>query len=405
MTERPAAPHQWQSGSVFARVLGRPAGPDTARSTAEFLLRSAQSYAGIGRGVIGVLVAAIAPFAGPPIGMSACVVVSLCFAAWSVLYAWRMRRHPRPGLWRADVVVLAALSLAQPLLVDPALTGRQSGWVTPIVSFALAALQWHTTVRAGLVAIAVLGVALAVGAMLSPGVGVLTAVAGIGLWTVVEGLLSRLLWRLIERGGRIADDVMDAGFARERAAATAAARRADQRLHWSTVHDTAASTLLMVGLGEVHGREPWLPDQIRRDIAALTGEPPERGDSSSLGEVLSGVVLRSIIDVHLELPGGQPVPVPNLVGVAIEGAVGEALENVRRHARTDRAVVRLVESPGRVQVTVSDSGAGFVPAAVPSSRHGLVLSIRERMARVGGRAEIRSAPGVGTVVELEWSDG
>jgi signal transduction histidine kinase len=78
---------------------------------------------------------------------------------------------------------------------------------------------------------------------------------------------------------------------------------------------------------------------------------------------------------------------------------------VRRHARTDRAVVRLVESPGRVLVTVSDAGAGFVPAAVPTSRHGLVLSIRERMARAGGRAEIRSAPGIGTVVELEWSDG
>jgi signal transduction histidine kinase len=91
--------------------------------------------------------------------------------------------------------------------------------------------------------------------------------------------------------------------------------------------------------------------------------------------------------------------------VAIEGAVGEALENVRRHAGTDRAVVRLVESPGRVVVTVSDSGAGFDLTAVPASRHGLVLSVRERMARAGGRAEVRSAPGIGTVVELEWADG
>jgi signal transduction histidine kinase len=199
--------------------------------------------------------------------------------------------------------------------------------------------------------------------------------------------------------------VMDSGFAREREAATAAARRADQRLHWSTVHDTAASTLLMVGLGEVRGNEPWLAAQIRRDIDALADRPVDRDAGRSLSDVLAGVVNRAIVEVHLELPGSEPVPVPAAVGVAIEGAVGEALENVRRHSGTDRAVVRLVEEVGRTVVTVSDSGRGFDPSGVPATRHGLVLSVRERMARAGGRAEVRSAPGIGTVVQLEWSDG
>jgi hypothetical protein len=406
VTERPVAPpHQWQSSSVFARVLGAPAGKGRSRNTAEFLLRSAQSYASFGRGVIGVLVAVIAPFADPPIGVPACIAVSVLFAAWSVVFAWRMRRDPRDWLWWTDVVVLVGLSLAQPLLVDPGMTERLSGWVTPIVSFALASLQWYTTVRAGMVSIAVIGVALVIGGLLSPGVGLLTALLAIGIWTVVEGLLSRLLWVLVERGGRIADDVMDAGFVREREAATAAARRADQRLHWSTVHDTAASTLLMVGLGEVRGDEPWLAAQIRRDIDALADRPVERDAGRSLSDVLAGVVNRAIVEVHLELPGSEPVPVPAAVGVAIEGAVREALENVRRHSGTDRAVVRLVEEVGRAVVTVSDSGRGFDPSGVPATRHGLVLSVRERMARAGGRAEVRSAPGIGTVVQLEWSDG
>jgi hypothetical protein len=407
VTELPAAPpHQWRSSSVFARVLGAPAGHGPPRSTAEFLLRSAQSYASFGRGVIGVLVAVIAPFAGPPVGVAVCAAVSVAFAAWSAFFAWRMRRDPRPWLWWTDVVVLAALSLAQPLLVDPERTAGLSGWVTPIVSFALAAMQWYTSVRTGLVIIALLGAALFVGGALSPGVGLLTALLAIGAWTVVEGLLSRLLWGLVERGGRIADDVMDSGFAQEREAATAAARRADQRLHWSTVHDTAASTLLMVGLGEVRGDEPWLPAQVRRDIDALSDRDADREAGRSLADVLVAVVNRAIVEVHLELPpGGSAVPVPGAVGVAIEGAVGEALENVRRHSGTGRAVVRLVEEPGCVVVTVSDAGRGFDPAAVPATRHGLVLSVRERMARAGGRAEVRSAPGIGTVVRLEWADG
>jgi hypothetical protein len=390
---------------VLARVLGAPAGEGPAGSTAEFLLRSAQSYASFGRGVIGLLVAVIAPFAAPPVGVPACAAVAVAFAAWSVFFAWRMRRAPAPWLWWSDIAVLTALSLAQPLLVDPELTGRLSGWVTPIVSFALAALQWYTSLRAGVTSIVLIGAALTVGGVLSPGVGLPTALLAIGVWTVVEALLSRLLWGLVERGGRLADEVMERGFAQEREAATAAARRADQRLHWSTVHDTAASTLLMVGLGEVRGDERWLAAQIRRDIDALADRPVESTERRSLSQVLTGVVRRAIVDVHLELPRGEPVPVPPPVGVAIEGAVGEALENVRRHAGTDRAVVRLVESPGRVVVTVSDSGAGFDLAAVPASRHGLVLSVRERMARAGGRAEVRSAPGIGTVVELEWADG
>ena len=107
----------------------------------------------------------------------------------------------------------------------------------------------------------------------------------------------------------------------------------------------------------------------------------------------------------LDLRADGPVLVPGQVGRAVEGAVGEALENVRRHAGTDRAHLRLTGGPDRLVVTVSDRGAGFVLSAVPQSRHGLLLSIRERMARVGGSADVRSAPGSGTVVELGWSRG
>ena len=357
--------------------------------------------------MVGVLGAALAPFTAPPIGIGPCVAFSVCFAAWSLWYGWRMRVDPRTWIWVCDVAVLAALALAQPLVVDPALTLQLAGWVTPVVSFSVVALQWHTGTGPGFAAIGVLGVALIAGAALTPGVGLLSAVllAG-GGWMVVEGALSRLLWRLVQRAGRIADGVMADGFALEREAATAAARRADQRLHWSTVHDTAASTLLMVGLGEVRGDEPWLHAQIERDIATLEGEPSDPLESQELAEVLAGVAERAIVDVHVELPvDGDGVKVPGEVATAFGGAVGEALENVRRHAGTGRAVLRLTRAGSTIRVTVSDSGAGFSPAAVPDSRHGLVLSIRERMARAGGRAVVRSAPGVGTVIELEWSHG
>jgi signal transduction histidine kinase len=48
---------------------------------------------------------------------------------------------------------------------------------------------------------------------------------------------------------------------------------------------------------------------------------------------------------------------------------------------------------------VSDAGAGFdVAATAGTPRRGLgIVSVRERLALIGGSVEIRSAPGAGTV--------
>ena len=54
----------------------------------------------------------------------------------------------------------------------------------------------------------------------------------------------------------------------------------------------------------------------------------------------------------------------------------------------------------RVTVFVRDRGEGFDPESIPEERRGVRESIVGRMQRHGGRAEIRSAPGTGTEVEL-----
>jgi signal transduction histidine kinase len=79
----------------------------------------------------------------------------------------------------------------------------------------------------------------------------------------------------------------------------------------------------------------------------------------------------------------------------------EALHNAINHSRGD-VRVRLAREDGRLVLEVADDGEGFDPAdpALRARRLGLT-SMEERAARLGGRLEIRSAPGAGTTVRLE----
>ncbi|MET0191114.1 MAG: ATP-binding protein [Pseudonocardia sediminis] len=363
--------------------------------------RLGHRYAGTARGVVGIGTAALAPLAGPPVGVPVCTAVAVLFAAWSVYYVRRMRADAPSPVWLPDLVVVGALCLAQPLLVDPDLVLVQLSWVSPIASLTVAVVQWHlrpvpaVLATLGLTACYVAGAAVTASATPLAVFG-----AAGGAFMLVEAALSRLLWELVRRGGRLADAVMAEGFVQEQAAATEAARRAEQRRHWATVHDTAASTLLMVGFGEVSGREPWFPAQLARDVAALDRE---REPAGGLGEALARTLARSPLQVRVRIDGPPtPVPLPDVVVRAVDGAVGEALENVRRHAGTGTARLRARQSDDGLRVEVADDGAGFDPDAVPPGRTGLALSIRWRMTEVGGSARVRSVPGQGTEVVLEW---
>jgi signal transduction histidine kinase len=80
----------------------------------------------------------------------------------------------------------------------------------------------------------------------------------------------------------------------------------------------------------------------------------------------------------------------------------EALHNAVRHAGAARVVVRLRDGATMLVVEVIDDGVGFDPAGVEMrSRHLGLTSMEERASELGGRIEIRSAPGAGTTVRLE----
>ena len=90
---------------------------------------------------------------------------------------------------------------------------------------------------------------------------------------------------------------------------------------------------------------------------------------------------------------------------AVYRIVGEAITNIRRHSRSDRAEIRLTQVNDRIHLEIEDWGIGFDPAEVIENRFGL-QGIRQRTRLLRGRVVIESAPGKGTriLVDLPVAD-
>jgi signal transduction histidine kinase len=148
-------------------------------------------------------------------------------------------------------------------------------------------------------------------------------------------------------------------------------------------------------------------DELRSLILGLRPPELERdGLEGALRKELEMLGHVHGIDIELEVngAGARSADEPNGDGerdFAILRIAHEALNNAVRHARADHVSVRLSQRPDVVTVEVRDDGVGFDPkSAEVRSRHLGLTSMEERARELGGRLEIRSAPGSGTTVVL-----
>jgi signal transduction histidine kinase len=85
-------------------------------------------------------------------------------------------------------------------------------------------------------------------------------------------------------------------------------------------------------------------------------------------------------------------------------AFEEALNNILKHAGAHRVTLEMKYLRDSFAINLTDDGRGFEPHATPAAglstrrRGNGLINMRERLASVGGRCEMRSQPGQGTAV-------
>ena len=111
-----------------------------------------------------------------------------------------------------------------------------------------------------------------------------------------------------------------------------------------------------------------------------------------LGPALDALVARAPFAVTVE--GVPDERLPETVEAAVYYVIAEALTNAAKHAGATRGHVRVAAGDGTVSAEVADNGRGGVELGVGSGIQGLV----DRVEALGGRLEILSPAGEGTVV-------
>ncbi|AAT89626.1 histidine kinase [Leifsonia xyli subsp. xyli] len=367
------------------------------------------------------------------VGLTATVTAALCLSVPGTL--------PLP-LYLASLVLIACMAYAQVRLAS---LSRLTVWLSVIVVSGIALILLSllpmrplgpsavaaiaVTAAAGIASVSVLGVTSRPRMLLLVGAVALTLAAtvttlGLTRSQMAESLvfvaagwialtttgvwLSRTVPRTLKR-----ISTMSRAYRVERQASeTEARRRQGARL----LHDTVLATLTLLAHSGVGVGVGALREQAAEDAALLrqlrlgfAPDPSRSGDyrlkpveESTLGNTLESVKQRfRRMGLEVNWHGAGQVLLPSEVLDSFLLALGECLENVRRHSGVNEAHVTITDDETTVRAMVTDGGKGFDVASIEESRLGFAESIVARLHDVGGNARLFSSPGSGTTVVLE----
>jgi signal transduction histidine kinase len=180
------------------------------------------------------------------------------------------------------------------------------------------------------------------------------------------------------------------------------------------MHDSVLHTLTLIQRNSADGAEvSRLARAQERELrswlyegAPKPGAAPEEEDTFSRAVKAAVAQVEDRHGVQIEVVTVGDAPLDDGLRACV-AAAREAAVNAAKYAKgAPISVYAEVETrDGRTQsaeVFVRDRGPGFDLDAMAEDRMGIRQSVVGRMQRHGGRADIRTAPGEGTEVRIEW---
>ena len=123
----------------------------------------------------------------------------------------------------------------------------------------------------------------------------------------------------------------------------------------------------------------------------------------SIGQELRRINRSGLIRVTAETDGFER-DIPDQHKLIAFRIVQEGLQNIIKHAGATEVKVSLRFGNEDLYITISDNGVGFDPEAELKKKEGLGLqNILRRAALVGGKADIISKPGEGTILQIKMA--
>jgi signal transduction histidine kinase len=228
---------------------------------------------------------------------------------------------------------------------------------------------------------------------------------------ILGGVIT-IIFSILRYAARSVDRAQDMALERYAHAVRQHATEAERVQVDAIVHDSVLTTFLSAARAYSPEARELAATMAGNAIGYLRDAVSSSPDVDAL---VSGNVVASRVTeaanalsqpVRVTTVGAGQSSLPLSAAEAVYSATVQAMVNSLQHAGSgvDRWVTIRGNEDGGIEVEIGDRGPGFELATVPTERLGVRVSILERLATAGGRAEIDSHLGDGTRITLRWPD-
>jgi signal transduction histidine kinase len=312
------------------------------------------------------------------------------------------------------VVYLLALAAWPALVVAPGsvLDGKPWLWYLCTVATSCAAVSFSLWWATGYTILAPLAYGLV---RITPAGGGADLMLGFldAFYAILLGLVVLIIITVLRQATAAVDTAQTNALGTYAAAVRQHATEVERVQVDSIVHDSVLAALLAAAAATTPKGAELASTMAEEAITRLTeaGSVPAGDDRETSFARLKGEIraIASRFEEPIEFIDceAENLSLPSYAGDAIAAASAQAIVNSIQHAggtgepvrRTVRMNTNLL---GGCTVEILDTGVGFDPAAVPTERLGLRISIQERVTSAGGSVQVCSAPGQGTSILIEW---